>query len=60
MGIRTKQGSGRPDVKMSRNDSSEKRSRFGTGTPAHHLRKAQANAKRRQRDRTACIAFEAP
>lgn len=60
MGIRTKQGSGRPDVKMSRNDSPEKRSRFGTGTPARHLVKARANAKRRQRDRTACATFEAP
>lgn len=60
MGVRTKQGSGRPDAKMSRNDSAEKRSQFGTGNPARQLVKAKANAKRRQRDRTACVTFEAP
>ena len=60
MGLRTKQGSGRPDAKMSRNDSPEKQAQFGTGTPARQLVQAKANAKRRQRDRAACIAFEAP
>jgi hypothetical protein len=51
MAARTAQGTHRPDTKMSRNDDPGKRSRFGAGTPARQRVQAQANTKRRQRDR---------
>lgn len=38
---------------MSRSDDEVKRGRFGTGTRAHKRVQDKANAKRRQRDRSA-------
>lgn len=49
---REDQGTGRPDTKMSRWDDGVKRARFGVGTPQRQRVQAQANTKRRQRDRS--------
>lgn len=53
MAARDEQGTGRPDAKMTRSEDDQKRARFGTGSAAHQGVQKKANAKRRQRDRSA-------
>lgn len=52
MSARTAQGTGRPDEKMSRNEDTTKRARFGVGSRARKRAQAKGNKKRRQRDRS--------